>query len=247
MTLLKRDEIASYFKACLNLNLDELKSAKDLPVDLKMVDSGRLSVYFAPFGLVHRQSFRVLFVGLTPGFNQVFEAIRVFQEAKGDLEKFQSLAHSIAFKGSMRRDIVAALDTLGLHRHLKIGSTSELFTAEDAQFCSLIRYPVFLNKNLKNYPGDSAVFKEKILKEMIEDYFIPILHRSGHSIIIPMGKWPSLILKELSKDDSTLESRVLFDFPHMSGANGHRKALFEKGRGRWRKTIAEWSKDMRVI
>lgn len=40
MTLLERNEIASYFKACLNLNFAELKSARDLPSDLKMEDSG---------------------------------------------------------------------------------------------------------------------------------------------------------------------------------------------------------------
>jgi len=58
-----------------------------------------------------------------------------------------------------------------------------------------------------------------------------------------MGKWPGKALEGMLTLDPSLQSRVLWKFPHMSGANNGRKAIAMAESGAdWSRIVRTWAK-----
>ena len=159
-----------------------------------------LVVFFGPFGTVPNESMategvEVILVGLTPGYSQLEAATRMLRENPRLRGRRRALAMrcNIAFAGSMRRNLIAMLDDLGLHRRLSIISTSLLFGDQAWRMLatSALLYPVFRIRDdgLANYSGDSAIVREPLLTGMLETLLAPTLARMPGALIIPFGKW----------------------------------------------------------
>lgn len=61
-----------------------------------------------------------------------------------------------------------------------------------------------------------------------------------NALIVPLGKSVSDVLRIFVKDGLLEEDRCLFDFPHPSGANGHRKPQFEECKERHMNQVSNW-------
>ena len=118
---------------------------------------GRYSVYYAPFGAASSPDTRVIFVGLTPGLSQLQLAAELFRSCKSetamDPVAFARLLRSeVAFAGSMRKNLCAMLEDLGLPLLFGAEDAADLFSAarNDVATTSALQYPVFVGPHNVN-------------------------------------------------------------------------------------------------
>ncbi|REK71780.1 uracil-DNA glycosylase family protein [Paenibacillus paeoniae] len=203
--------------------------------DLLLEQENDLSLYYAPYDYVN-PSARVTIVGITPGFTQMSLSLR---QAKDDLASGISLAdidrrakYVASFAGTMRRHLVDMLNELGLPELLNVTDSSELFDThrEFIHTTSVIRYPLFRKGD--NYTGHQPrMLSSGLIRKYALNDFASELAAVQDSVIIPLGKSVSDVLRYIDDEQplpgERLHKRCLFDFPHPSGANGHRKKQFE--------------------
>jgi|HubBroStandDraft_4_1064222.scaffolds.fasta_scaffold00015_90 hypothetical protein len=200
------------------------------------------TVVYAPFGLKPRPKARVIFVGLTPGRQQLAIAMEVAREKRTlDPEVLAvELRRRVAFAGQMRTNLVRMLDDLGLSHHLQIESTADLFgSAQDRLFAtSALLYPVF--RRGRNYSGDPAILREPLFIDMLESLLGPTLQAMPKAMIIPFGRWAEAAVLYVAKRGFLDPDRVLKGLPHPSGANAHRPALFAQNAASMRSQLGRW-------
>lgn len=113
-----------------SLTRDELKGAPSLNEKLRLVHEGTLEVCYVPFDYVNKDA-RVVIAGITPGRTQLINAIREARrqlDAGAELDQVLRAAKQTgAFSGTMRPNLVALLDFIGIQRWLGITSCDELF------------------------------------------------------------------------------------------------------------------------
>ncbi len=156
---------------------------------------------------------------------------------------FQNIDKQASFAGAMRINLINMLDELNLHNALKINSCSSLFdnNYDLAHTTSAIKYPVFVNG--KNYTGHKPdIAEEPILLKYLSGTLAKELQIVSNALIIPLGKSVSEALEYLVNQGLLDADRCLFDFPHPSGANGHRKKQFETTKPILKQKIADWFK-----
>jgi hypothetical protein len=230
---------------CQWLDLKQLKSPLDLPAELLLHETPRLQVYYAPFGLQRPRVVPIMMVGLTPGFAQARLAYASWQQADGDRERYETLLNrNVVFAGPTRLNLIRYLDDIGVAAALHLATTAELFSTRQELMASysLLRYPIFVGPARKNYGGTDAAHKDPWLQSMIEHLFVPHVKRQGpQTLFVPMGKYPGLVLRELTRQNPMLSERILFGFPHTSGSNAHRHTQFLEGRDEFRRKVAAWS------
>ena len=218
----------------------------------------KLQLYYAPYDDVNSAA-KVIMVGITPGFTQMSLSLR---QAKTDLaegvpfEEIDRRAKFVAsFAGTMRTHLIAMLNELRLHLLLGIGDSGELFgeKRELLHTTSVIRYPLFREGD--NYTGHQPkmLSSELIRRYALGDFAEQMAAVPG-AVIIPLGKSVSDVLRRLAEDSvdngslhvgvvnqsGSLLDRCLLDFPHPSGANGHRKKQFEALKDEHRIKLARW-------
>jgi hypothetical protein len=209
-----------------------------------LFSDGKLSAYYAPFHYMNLSA-RVVLIGLTPGWTQMERAFRTAKRAMangltGD-ELFDCIEKSGSFSGPMRKNLVSMLDGIGLNQHLKIISCAELFGSASAlaHFTSAVSAPTFANG--KNFSGHGVSFlKLPKFCQFIIDNLAKELALLPDAIIIPLGKIVDEIMEFLREGHLIEPARCLLGFPHPSGANGHRKPLYEQGKDHWREQLAGW-------
>ncbi len=199
-------------------------------------------VVYGPFGWFPNPKAELVFVGLTPGLQQLTIANRIARENPEYLTEQHAsiMRREVAFAGSMRRNLIAMLDALEVHAHLGITSTAELFGASCDRIAttSALRFPVF--RRGKNYSGNSAIVTEPLFIEMLEVLLGPLLAAMPDALVIPLGKWASAGVLHVADQGVVDRRRVLLGFPHPSGANGHRKPHFDQNAKQMRRQLASW-------
>lgn len=196
---------------------------------LQLAEAGPLKVSWAPFEHV-RTGARVVLVGITPGRSQATEALRVFRRALGDgspLPAALEMAKDAAsFAGSMRRNLAAMLDHVGMNEVLAVPTCATLFgTDRDlVHYTSALRYPVFLND--ANYSGNPSFVRVPLLCRMVDEILAREAAELQTAIWIPIGPGPALALERLVRAGHLDARRILAGIPHASGANAERIAYF---------------------
>lgn len=223
---------------------------KDLLIPELLIETENdLELYYAPYDYINSEA-KVMIVGITPGFTQMSLSL---QQAKEDLAAGKPLtdidrrAKAVAsFAGSMRAHLIAMLNGLELPTLLGIADSGELFDKHGQLLhtTSVIRYPLF-NKGA-NYTGHQPkILSSELTRRYALHDFAQQLTAVPHAVIIPLGKSVSDVLRRIAEeqepsDREALLNRCLLDFPHPSGANGHRKRQFEALKETHRATIANW-------
>lgn len=212
--------------------------------ELLIAKEDEVKVYYIPYNSVNEQA-KVFIIGITPGFTQMEIAIR---QARADMlngvsedEMYKRAKRTASFAGTMRTHLISMLDGLGLPDALGISTSASLF-AERANLLhttSVIRYPVFVKS--KNYTGHQPdMLKSPLLLPFINGLFAGEVQSVEDALIIPLGKAVSNVLRHLAQDGIVSPDRCLLDFPHPSGANGHRKVQFERLKPVHQQQIREW-------
>lgn len=203
-----------------------------------------MSIYYVPYEYVNTSA-KVMIIGITPGFTQMEVAIR---SAREDLvngvayDLIDQRAKKLAsFAGSMRKNLIDMLDQIGLPAALGIKNSELLFyeLRDLLHTTSAIRYPVFIKG--KNYTGHSPVIlKSETLYHYAESIFLPELLAVKDALVIPLGKSVSDVVKHFADKGWIDKERCLFEMPHPSGANGHRKSQFEQNKAQMQQQVITW-------
>jgi len=203
-----------------------------------------MSIYYVPYEYVNTAA-KVMIIGITPGFTQMEVAIRSAREdlANGvSYDLIDQRAKKLAsFAGSMRKNLIDMLDQIELPAALGIKSSELLFyeLRDLLHTTSAIRYPVFIKG--KNYTGHSPVIlKSKTLYHYAESIFLPELLAVKDALVIPLGKSVSDVVKHFADKGWIDKKRCLFEMPHPSGANGHRKSQFEQNKAQMQQQVITW-------
>lgn len=224
-----------YEKSILDLPLKQTYEKEELMKnDFLFAKYRELEVYWAPFEYINKDA-KVIILGITPGFTQMelaFNYVRNNIHYKDYTSLIRNAKNNASFGGTtMRKNLIEMLDGVGLHKHLNIHSSLELFGEKDhlLHTSSVLRYPVFIEGN--NYTGSNpSMLKHHLLRHMIDELLVPELNRMKGAVIIPTGKAVSEVLRYLVDEKKISHKTILFDFPHPSGANGHRKKQYEENK-----------------
>ena len=218
------------------------KQLSEIPRNLSLYDDGLISVVYAPFAHINHSA-KIVIVGITPGWQQAQIGYEVsIQDPTVEREVVeQRIKSQASFAGTMKTNLIQMLDGLLVHHRLKVTSTEDLFGPryDLLHTTSMLRYPVF--KNGENYSGHSPnPLKHIFLRAMIEKILVPELASVPDALVIPLGKAVERTLVHLSERGLLPINRVLRGFPHPSGANGHRKKLFELSQQHMKSQVQHW-------
>jgi hypothetical protein len=188
-----------------------------------------ITVAYAPFDHVNTSA-RVVLVGITPGRQQAIAALLELRRkllAGASVEDASRAAKETAsFSGTMRPNLVAMLDYIGLQRWLGIATCADLFTmrADLVHLTSALRFPVYVNG--ENYGGTPRMTTHPILSKHLRENFADEVRRLPEAVFVPLGRPPADALRLLVREGAVDSARVLDGLPHPSGLNGERIAYF---------------------
>jgi hypothetical protein len=215
-----------------NLPLKGMYEKKDLfTQEFLYAKDGKVEVYWAPFEFINKDA-KVIILGITPGWTQMelaFNYVRYHIDKEDDQQLLSNAKNNASFGGTtMRKNLIDMLDGIGLHNYLNIASCEQLFNEKHSLLhtSSVLRYPVFIDG--ENYSGSNPkIFSQPIFMKIIDELLVPELNQVKNAVIIPTGKVVSDVLKYLVDEGKIDHKTILFNLPHPSGANGHRKEQYE--------------------
>ncbi len=235
----------NYEQSILQLPIKEIFVKEDLMTDhFLYAKDNKLEIFWAPFEYINKNA-KVIILGITPGWMQMQLAYNYVRK-NIDVEEREILLRNANRKASfggkgIRKNLIEMLDGIELNKHLNIKSCAELYDDDMNHLLhstSTLRYPVFINK--KNYTGSNpSMLKYPLLLRMIYELLVPELSEVKDAVIIPAGKAVSEVLQHLEREGKIHNKTILFDFPHPSGANGHRKKQYEEKKECFKEKLKE--------
>lgn len=237
-------QLEKYKDYILTLPPGSLSKEQLFVSELLLYEEGDMTIYYVPYEYVNEAA-KVMIIGITPGFTQMELAIRSAREdlLKGiPYDQIDKNAKIVAsFAGSMRKNLIDMLDQIDLPAAIGIEHSGSLFAERRdlLHTTSAIRYPVFLSG--KNYTGHSpAILKSDKLYSYAEHILLSELLAVKDALVIPLGKAVSEVVQAFVDKGYIKKERCLFDMPHPSGANGHRRRLFEENKASMQKQVESW-------
>ncbi|MGZ5160500.1 MAG: hypothetical protein ACXWIT_08205 [Burkholderiales bacterium] len=214
-----------------SLTDNELADATSLNTKFRLAQDGPVEICYAPFEYINGEA-KIVIVGITPGRTQMVNALR---EAREQLKTGADASTALraakltgAFSGSMRPNLIALLDGIGLHTWLRIATCGDLFgsgaEARLVQTASVLRNPVFING--ENYNGTPNMTRHPLLREQLLTQFGADVQSLPNALFVPLGDKVSEALHFLADEGRLDRARILDGLPHPSGANAERIAYF---------------------
>jgi hypothetical protein len=208
---------------------------------------GRCSVFYAPFDAASSADTRLMFVGLTPGLSQMQLAAELFRSSQPEtamdpIAFARLLRRDVAFAGSMRKNLCAMLEELGLPPLFGSENAAELFSAarSDVATTSALQYPVFVGPTNANFGGTKDLSKSPLFREMLDGLLLPQILAAPRALIVPLGDSAGSGVRYLVRSRQLDDRRVLFGLPHPSGSNGHRVRHFADRKKKLREVVHAW-------
>ncbi len=209
-----------------------LNYSKNYPFapELKMMSDGPIEVYYSPFDAVNPRA-KICIVGISPGKTQAdnanARACEWLNRRASTSTILENAKNTASFSGTLRNNLVALLDYIGLSKHWGLTSASQLFTTDQHRLhsTSVFRYPVLMNGE----PISSAQqgLKQATLKFMVDTYLTSECQiLSSDVLYIPLSKGTAEILGYLAEQGHIGHEQILTGIPHPSGANAERIAYY---------------------
>ena len=209
--------------------------------DFLLAREGRLEVFYAPLHGATSAA-QIVIIGLTPGQSQMVaafrEARRLLHEGSRPPRLFREISRRIAFAGTMRTNLVAMLDRIGVADRLRLDTCVDLFGVASHRLhsTSALRYPVFFEGS--NYRGSPRIRRSRLLTDIVNTNLPSELEQFPAALIVPLGK---AVEEALDVAGFGELPRILEGFPHPSGANGHRIKQFKSEYRRLRNAVRAWT------
>ncbi len=203
--------------------------------EMRIMAGNGYEICYAPFDFINDKA-KVVIVGITPGEQQAMLALNAMKthiaEGLDDYSVLRLAKHKASFGGTMRSNLVAMLDHIGLADLLDIKSCAEFFEpdSELAHFTSVLRYPTFYQAHdgaeLVNYNGQNGSLRNPDTEDMMDRYFGNEITLIPDALYIPLGPKVTTVLRHYIGTRQLDESQVLDGLPHPSGANAERISYF---------------------
>ena len=207
----------------------EIVEPRALLLESTLHKGKRLDTAWSPFDHVNPRA-RVVIVGITPGRQQMANALRTCHGrlAAGDSDA-QALASAkvhASFSGPMRSNLVDLLDDIGIARILGLRSTAELWADASnlVQFTSALRNPVFVDG--QNYSGQPDMLRQPALNAQLERWMGAEMRALPDAIYVPLGPKVGKALAALAQRVGVPDRQILAGLPHPSGASAERIAYW---------------------
>ncbi|MED5245019.1 MULTISPECIES: hypothetical protein [Priestia] len=245
----------SYFQQCLPAlqQLHNMNFTKEqlLQKDFLIRQENGLSMYYSPHNDYINPDAHIFIAGITPGWFQMKTA---FKQCVSSLSHHHPLEQVLyetkkaaSFSGTMRVNLIDMLDRCGVQKAIGIDSAAELFASQRdlLHTTSVLKYPVFYKG--KNYTGHQPpIERSALLSHYAFEVFTHELSEiTNPCLIVPLGKAVENVLRKLSGEPSFSRHTYLFGFPHPSGANGHRKRIFEEHLDEFTEIVEGWAVNRR--
>jgi hypothetical protein len=139
----------------------------------------------------------------------------------------------------MRTNLVTMLDGIGLASALGVETCAQLFDdrRDLADSTSALCHAVFVQG--RNYSGSPAIADHPVLAAAARQVLAANLAIAQRALVVPLGRAAAQGVALAAVDPG----RVLVDFPHPSGANGHRASQFLANQGSLSRTVRAWFAD----
>ena len=206
-----------------------------------MREDDDLAVYYAPVNWCNPEA-RLALIGVTPGFTQMELAFRIARrELLAGADPETACRHAkaaAAFGGPLRQNLVQMLDELGLRAALGYSGAALFGEARHlVHATSAVCYPAFVGG--ENYTGSRPrLVRSPFLMNYARKHLAPELSSLPDAVYLPLGRAVEEVLRALELEGHLPRGRVLYGFPHPSGANGHRQHQLNKVRGRLAQQLA---------
>jgi len=242
----------SYFQQCLHalhqlhINMNFTKEQL-LQKDFLIQQENELSMYYSPHNDYINPDAHIIIAGITPGWFQMKTAFKQCVSSQSHHHPLEQVLHetkkAASFSGTMRVNLIDMLDRCGVQKAIGIDSAAELFASQRhlLHTTSVLKYPVFYKG--KNYTGHQPPIKRSALLSHYAFEVFPheLSEIKNPCLIVPLGKAVENVLRKLSREPSFSRHTYLFGFPHPSGANGHRKRIFEEHLNEFTETVEKWA------
>lgn len=188
-----------------------------------------IETVWAPFDHVNRNA-RIVIVGITPGRQQMTNALRRCHEAlaagASDAEALEAAKVFASFSGPMRKNLVDLLDDIGVARLLGLETTAALWSGASGlvHFTSALRYPVFVDG--RNYSGQPRMLSVPELRDQLETWMGTEMAILSDAVFVPLGPKVGEALAWLAGRVGISPEQVLTGLPHPSGASAERIAYW---------------------
>lgn len=219
------------------LNLDLQAEKKYILDDHLIVNrENNISIYYSAHNEVINTQASIIIIGICPGFQQMYKSFSIVKslENSNDDDILENCKSESRLFGSSRQNLITMFDQLNINYFLKVNKASEIFDLKFKKLhtTSLIRYPVFIGKELKNYNGYTpSLLKNSFLYRIASNSIqYEIEQLPNLKIIIPLGKAVETFLDEIFRLNTTINRKIIRGFPHPSGLNAHRKKIFDSNK-----------------
>lgn len=211
-----------------------------------MVGSKRVEIYYTPFDRMTTTG-KIVLVGITPGMQQhrlALQAARAALASGCSHDEAVLRAKSTGgFAGAIRVNATKMLDDIGIADLLGIDSAAGVFGEGQHKSLAVVTsaycHAVFVDG--RDYSGGGPIARLPILRDFATRVLGAQLAAAQDALVIPFGDAASDAVTLAVASGALSGDRVLFGFPHPSGANGHRKRKFEQERERLRASVSAWS------
>lgn len=207
----------------------EILEPSKLLMEKERHGSLKIEVAYAPFDHINPAA-RLVVVGITPGRQQMGnalkEACKQLHSGAAPCEALAAVKAVASFSGSMRANLVAMLDDVGVNKLIGLDSTARLWTdrTDLVHFTSCMRYPVFVNG--KNHSGSPDMIRVAVLRSQIDTYLVDQLRALPKAVFVPLGPQAGRALEYAAERAGLEQAQILSGLPHPSGANAERIAYF---------------------
>jgi len=236
--------IATYADALMGLPAD-LREDDVLDVDaLRVFRDDVIDVLYAPFEHLNPLA-RVVIVGLAPGRFQVHRSWMVARElllaGRAHDDVLRIAKSTASFAGPTRTNLIAMLDELGLADALGLKSTSSLYDVDAPLLMSTALVPLGVFVHGSNWTGHAPkVRQHPWLQASSTTLLTDTVRLLPDALFIPTGTAVEVELQRRVDEGLLSAQQVVSGFPHPSGANGHRRRMFDANKETMRATIARW-------
>ncbi|MBE5962099.1 MAG: hypothetical protein E7256_12100 [Lachnospiraceae bacterium] len=239
--------LMDFKKEILSLPLKAKYEKAELLKDAFLLErEGNIEIFYAPHNEYINPDARIFIVGITPGFQQMNDAIAAARKGMEEGHPIAEIQYeckrAARFSGSMRRNMIQMLDEVGVNEYLDLKSCTELFENRDdlLHTVSLIPYSVFVKGG--NYTGHTPkLLKSEFLMKYVYENFVTELGKLHNPdvLIVPLGKAVEEALGVLVQKGIVKEDQILYGFPHPSGANGNRLIQLKEGKDAMKKILKD--------
>ncbi|TPF17564.1 hypothetical protein [Priestia megaterium] len=240
-----------YLPALQQLHNMNFTKEQLLQKDFLIGQENGLSMYYSPHNDYINPDAHIVIAGITPGWFQMKTAFKQCVSSLSHHHPLEQVLYetkkSASFSGTMRVNLIDMLDRCGVQKAIGMDSAAELFASQRdlLHTTSVLKYPVFYKG--KNYTGHQPpIERSALLSHYAFEVFTHELSEiKNPCLIVPLGKAVENVLRKLSGEPSFSRHTYLFGFPHPSGANGHRKRIFEEHLDEFTEIVEGWAVNRR--